>query len=154
MTYAAGEVLILAQIRATTNFNAANTSQGDWTILGRGKSKSYCIIIPGEAEREQHSLGSLGVSTKYLTTWQTKAQVWVHLKKYTNTSLALQARRQEIIDRIDAWPHLADTLNVVQDAFVRSLGDITEQSRKNVPVFYMQELLIEWKEESNVTLQE
>ena len=155
MTYAAGEVLILAQIRATANFDANNTSQGNWVVLSKGTSKSYCVLIPGEAAREQHSLGSLGGGTmKYLTTWQTVAQVWVHLKLYKDTSLALQARRQEIIDRIDAWPHLADTLNVVQDAFVRSLGKITEQSRKNVPVYYMQELLIEWKEESNVTLQE
>ncbi len=158
MTYAAGEVLILAQIRATTNFDKFNTSQGDWTILGKGKGvgkgKSYCILIPAPFDRGQDSLGSLGVSTTYLTTWQTKAQVWVHLKLYKDTSLALQARRQEIIDRIDAWPHLADTLNVVQDAIVRSGGEITEMSRKNVPVYYMQELLIEWKEESNVTLQE
>lgn len=154
MTYSAGEALILTQIQATTNFNANNTSRGNWTILSSGKSKSYCIIFPGEAEREQHSLGLGGSPMKYLTTWQTVAQVWVHLKKYTNASLVLQERRQEIIDRIDAWPRLADSLGVVQDAFVRSLGEITEQSNKNAPVFYMQELNIEWKEESNVTLAE
>ena len=155
MSYSDGEALILIQIQATTNFSANNTSRGKMIILNSGKSKHYCILLPGPFEREQHSLGALGGGTmKYLTTWTTVAQVWVHVKKFGADTISMQARRQEIIDRFDAMRLAGDTTNTIQDVFVRSGGEINEMSLKNAPVFLMQELIIEWKEESNVTLLE
>ena len=154
MTYSAGEALILTKIQTLTNFGTTNTSRGKMTILNTGKSAHYCILLPAPFEREQYSLGALGTATKYLTTWTTIAQVWVHLKKYGAAVLSMQDRRQEIINLFDEYPHAGDATNTIQDVFVRSGGEITEQSVKNVPVFLMQELTIEWKEESSATLKE
>jgi hypothetical protein len=149
MSYADGEVLIETKIQALTNFNAQNTSRGNFVIVNSGKSKHYCILTPGPFEREEYGFGG-----SYRATWVTNAQVWVKLKGYEETIIALQQRRQEIINQFDAFRKAGDTTNTIQDVFVVSGAEPVEIQVAKGAVFLMQELVIRWMEESSATLQE
>ena len=149
MSYADGEALILTKIQALTNFNAQNTSRGNFVLVNRGVSKNYCILTPGPFDREEYGFGGA-----YRTTWTTNAQVWIKLREYQDSIIALQQRRQEIIDQFDAFRKAGDTTNTIQDVFVVSGGEPIEVQIPKGAVFLRQDLVIRWMEESSATLQE
>jgi hypothetical protein len=149
MSYSAGEALILTKIQALTNYSANNTSRGNFVIVNSGKAKHYCILVPGPFSREQYGMGG-----NYRTTWITTAQIWIKLKGYQETLIALEDRRQEIIDQFDAFRKAGDATGNIQDVFVRAGAEIIEVQVPKGAVFLRQDLTIEWMEESSATLQE
>lgn len=149
MAYPDGESLILTKIQALSNFSASNTARGNFVLVNSGKSAHYCILVPGPFEREL-----LAGRGRYCTTWQTIAQLWVRINNYQSDTINLQNRRQEIIGQFDQYRKAGDTTGNIQDVFVKTGRDPSEVTTNKGALFLVQELVIEWKEESLVTLQE
>ena len=154
MSYAAGEALILTQIQACTGFDVNNAVRGIYTILNKGAAKSYAIIRPSTFTHTQSALGGMGKTVQYTTEWVTVCELFVHLRDYGTSLAELAARRQEIINRFNAYPRAADTTGTVEDVMVVSGSEIVEVASQGTPVFLKQDLMIQWRENTNVTLQE
>lgn len=152
MTYSTGEALLLTQVQAISAFGTTTTSRGDWRILNKGGGRSYVILRPGTFTREQRGMGGT-----YLNNWTTVAEVWVRYKKDGSSMTELQGRRQDVIDRFDQYRKAGDSAGVIQDVFVRSGGEVEEmwpESGGRGIAYYRQNLIIEWAEEVDQTLQE
>jgi len=157
MSYASGEALILTQIQSTDGFNSRNAVRGIYAVLNSGAAKSYAILRPSSFTNEQTGFGAaLGASHKaqYTVTWTTVCELYVHLRDYGSSLDELADRRQEIIDRFNAYPQAGDTTSAIEDCSVISAGDVYEIANQGTPVFLKQELVIQWKENTYVTIQE
>ncbi len=149
MTYKAGESLILNRVQNLTSFSTENCSQGNWKILNSGKSDHYAILRPGPFERLPITITSIQ------SNWTTVVEVWQRYQSDSETLTDLQALITEVIDEIDEYRLLADTEKVVQDAVVRSAGDVLEVGPTDgAPQWLKWELIIDWKEEAEVTYAE
>lgn len=142
--YAAGEALLLTQVRACSNFDTTNSSRGNFNIVNSGKSQWYCILFPGPYTRTQRAAGK-----NYETVWTTDFEVWVRQADYDTTLAYLVAREKEIIDRLDTQNKAGDTTGRVIDVFVQSGGEIEEVTLRSGPVFIKRRSSIIWKEQSN-----
>lgn len=164
MSYSDGEALILTQIQATSAYTTANTSRSDWKKLKKGKSNTYAILrYGGFSSHNQDSLGGIGGSVKYLTTWITICEIWVRVGTTETLALTtLETNMQQIIARFDARRKAADAANVIRDIRVASGGEPQGQwktdRRGNVigtgPKWLKQDLRMPWIEENTVTLAE
>ena len=155
MSYTAGEALILTQIRATSGFNANNSSRGIYNILNSGKAKSYAIVRGDSFVNSQSGLGSaLGGNVQYERDWVTVVELWINLNNYGSSLSELYDRRQEIIERIDQYPRLEDTTNTIVDARVSQGGNVFELVTPGGKVWLRQDIQISWEENYNATLQE
>ncbi len=157
MSYASGEALILTQIQACSGFSSANATRGIYTIVNSGKAKSYAILRPDSFTNEQTGLGAaLGTSHKaqYTRAWVTICEIWVSLRDYGASLAELEARRQEIIERFDSYPHAADQGATIEDVTVVNGGNVFEVASQAGPVFLRQDLTITWRENINAQIQE
>ena len=157
MSYASGEALLLTQIQACSGFSTTNATRGIFTIVNSGAAKSYAILRPDAFTNEQTAFGaSLGTSHKaqYTRGWTTICEIWVHLRDYGVSLAELQARRQEIIERFDSYPHAADMGATIEDVSVVNGGNVFEVASQAGPVFLRQDLTIMWKENINAQIQE
>lgn len=150
MSYAAGEALVLAQVQACASFSSTNTSRANWKVLNKGKASTYAILRPGAFQRE------FIANTTVQTTWQTIVEVWERYVDDQTTMTTLQAKYQEIVDRIDAYRKLGNGAGVIQDAVVRSGGEPEAmwRNRGDGASWLRQQLVVEWKEEQTITFAE
>lgn len=154
MSYATGEALILTQIIATTGFTANNATRGIYTAINSGAAKTFAVLRPGGFENTQSGLGATLGAAQYTRTWTTVCELFVHLRDYGSSLAELVARRQEIVERFDSYPHAVDVGATIEDVSVTSGGEVFEVASQNGPVFIRQDLIITWRENVNATIQE
>jgi len=152
LAYSDGEALILTQIQATDDFNSSNSIRNNWNLLNNGKSAHYCIVRRGPFTRQQRGMGG-----SYLNRWITVAELWVKLIDYDQALLSIEQKEATISARFDAFRKAGDNaFGNIQDVFVRGGEEIVEMipTAGRSPTWVKQNLIIEWQEEANVTLQE
>lgn len=150
MGYSDGETLVLARLRAQTNFSTSNTSQGDYSILTKGKSKHYGILRPGPMTIEWQT------PLMYHAPWTTVIEIWQKYRHPADSYTELIALQKEVIDGFMPYRFIGATDGSISDATPRSTGDIMElwPDQSGKPEFLKWEVNIEWVEEVEVTLQE
>lgn len=148
MSYSDGEALILAQIQKTDYFDTSNSSRYNWNVLNKS-AQQYAILQPGAFK---HS--SLGAGGSYQTVWTTVCEIWVPLKEYSRDMETLVDVRQAVIERFDAYRHAGDTTGTIQDVSVISGSEPVEMGKRGRTSHIKQNLIIQWTEESVITLQE
>lgn len=149
MSYPAGEALILTALRniAGSVWTSNNSSRGNWKILNSGKSSYYAVLKPGSFVTEFISI------SQTVTLWRTIIEVW---QRYTTDGTSLEnieALSNGIIQRFNALKQLGDTTSTIQDSQCAGGGEIEERWKKGAdgPFWLKQNIIIEWKEEANVT---
>lgn|SRR5512145_1131319 len=152
MSYAAGETLVLARLRAISGsvWTSSNSSRGKYGMLNSGDSDHYAILRPGPgANRFLSTNTSLRAYTTIIKVYQSYVD--------DGTSLTnMEAYAEAILDQFDAYRLLGDTTGTVQDSMIVSWGEVMEQWKAggNGPRWLAQEFTIAWKEENNVTFAE
>lgn len=155
MSYATGEAAALTLIQTLAAWGVSNsistandTTNKSVTLLQSGDSASYCILRPGEFEREALNVNQSG----FVTRWQTVIELWV--LRPTDGDAAektLATLRGDIINKLDAYYRLNKTSGVLWAMVTRGGeikdGELEEQGK----AFIRQEVVLEWDEETNVT---
>ncbi len=114
MSYETVEDGLLKVIRKAAGFTANNTSAGDYRILAKGRTKAV-VLQPGPFRREVSS-----APRRMAWTWTVNMELFVPFREELSVvSKDLRIFRQELMDAIDPWPHLDDTLGVI-DTLVES----------------------------------
>jgi len=146
MAYTDGESAILTRIRAHADFSTANTDTNDWKLLDSGNSAFYAILKPSEdpAELEFFALSA------YVIHWRTVVEVWQRYKDDGTTAASLFGNVQKIIAQMQTYKTLGRT--DVQDSRVTSITVPSFRWDKDGgPAWIVQEVMIEWLQEVNVT---
>lgn len=150
MGYPTGEANILTLIRTLSAYSATNSSRKDWSVRNAA-TNGTCVVL-----RRGPFSSQFDGNTRRLITWQTVIEVWQRLTEYETSANALDSRVMEIIDKIDTNRKLNDSGDSIVDAFI-SGGDepveITLQNATN-PTWLKQELICEWREETDITFTE
>lgn len=108
MSYSTCEVGLLAVIRKHADFPAANTSRGDFRIIGHGKERVAVLTFAGGTEREE-TVRSL------IHTWTTNINLFVPWRgEYSTWLTTMQTEMQKIVDTIIQWPKLNATDGVLR----------------------------------------
>lgn len=154
MSYSTVEDALLTIIQAHANYSSANSSQGDYHILGNGASR-YVVLTPGpiRAHNSTATLGS-GPSRRMRTVWVIQVNLIIPWRGEIST-IASQIRtdRQTLIDQIDAYPTLDGTSGVIISSF-ESAGNPENWLGAEERNFWKQELTVAVEERTNVTVQE
>ena len=110
MSYSVIEAALLAVIQKHADFPTANSSRGDFRIIGHGKERIAVLTFAGNSEREE-TLRSL------IYTWTTHINLFVPWRGEYNTWLTtMQAEMQKLVDTIAQWPKLNNTNGVLSVA--------------------------------------
>ena len=154
MSYANGESLILAQIRATSTFDSGNSAQAIYTLLNTGKTV-YAILRPSNFSQTQSALGSsFGDSrVQYTVEWITRCDLYAKLITYETAIPNLINARDAIISRFHQYRKAADTTNTIEDVSITSGADLIEVDY-NGSIFISTNLSIVWRENIYATQQE
>ena len=154
MAETAGLTLIQNLINALSAFSKTGTGRNitiaKWGILNSGNADHYAIIKPGPTERPR-------ISFRFRdNAYRTIIEVWQRFKNDGDTMTTLMDYVNTIAAQLDKYRKLADATGTIRDAEVSGFGAITEQWRDNAdgPAWLMREIFVDWKEESNVSLQE
>lgn len=148
MSYSTGEALILTQIQAATGYSTANTSRGNWLILNKEGIVTAAILRPGP-------FTNLTRSGARDSNWRTVVEVWRKYSTDGESLTNLEADVENILTRLNQYPHMADTGNTITQAVVSGGGDVVRiPPPPNGPHWLMQELNIEWLEQSSQTYAE
>ena len=114
MSYETVEEGLLKVIRKSAGFTANNTSAGDYRILARGRTKAV-VLQPGPFRREVSA-----APRRMAWIWTVNMELFVPFRdELSVVSKDLRIFRQDLMDAIDPWPHLDDTLGVI-DTLVES----------------------------------
>lgn len=150
MSYLRGEAKIQALIQSIPVFGPATVSRKNWGLMNRGTAASYAVVRRGSFTRLYSGTNLV------ITTWQTICEVWQRYKDETQTADDLDARCQDVIDKIDIYRLLDDENDEVVDAKVARGDEPREVWLKGGagPAWLMATLTIEWKEEQEVTFAE
>jgi len=148
VSYSAGEALILTQIQAATGYSSVNTSRGKWSILNKEGVVTAVILRPGPFREVTRS----GARDSF---WVTVAEVWHKYIDDGDSMTNLETDIDNILTRFRQYPHVADTTNTITVAIIREGGELLRiPPPPDGPHWLMQELKIEWQEQSNLTYQE
>lgn|SRR5574341_209872 len=150
MAYSDGEALILTRLQAVANYDSSNTARSNWKLLNRGISETVAIVRPGGFVRRW------GTTTNPFTRWRTIVEVWQRYKDDSGTTNSLMARAADILTMFDQYRLLGDTTGKVQDSYIVEGREPREMWARggNGPAWLMQELILEWTEEVQITFAE
>lgn len=145
MSYSDCEALLLAKVQASTVYTSTTATRGDWSVLNTGRSKAYAILVPGDFAREYGS----GVM---LSRWSTIIELWQRYIDDGTTMTTLQDNAETLINYLDKYRIMGDSVNVVDDATVRSGGAVEEMWMNNAdgPSWLRWSIRVEWVEEVQV----
>lgn len=157
MSYATGEAAALTIIQALSawdsdnSYSAANDSTFVTvdTLLISGDDDKYCVLLPGEFEREPGTISG----TEFITHWQTRIQIYVLVQPSGDApEKRLASLRNDIINALDGYQGL-NGQSGVWGAMVTTGGEIfrPELAEGAERAFITQELILEWDEETTVT---
>lgn len=146
--YSDGEALILARVRACTNFDTGNTARANWKLLNQGKARHYAILRPGAFTTEWITPNT------YRPTWTTVIELWVRYKDDSETQTALYGYAADLLEGMQPSKRLKDEDGVVDYANIASSGEVQEMWTRGGrgPAWLKWELSLRWKEEIEVTL--
>ena len=120
MSYATVQAGLLASIRATDEFDTANSGEGDERLLAKGKSKVSILRYGG------HAMEAIGSPNRWAIRWTVVVDLWFHGRgelKYYNSDIATTV--QSVLTKILAYP----TLNGVAGVTHVQLGDASDPNR-------------------------
>lgn len=145
MAYTDGEALILTRVIACSNFDANNTSRGEWAILNQGKSSHYAILRRAGSSKQWLS------DCVCVNTHLTHIQVWQRWKDDGASQISLYGYVSEIETEIDKYPYLGNSATVLDSRIVESREPEEMWNRSGGPAWVRQIIVVEWKEQVNVT---
>lgn len=156
MDYAAGEALILTQVRAVSGFttgNAARAMVNGWKQLDSGSARNYVVLRPGPFERSRVSTGGLGgTSATIENRYVTFIEVWCRVgTDYPGALAQVIADEKAIAARLDQYRKAGDTTGDIFDVFMRSGEEPLENDGKH---WVWRISRIEWAEHEQITAQE
>lgn len=141
MSYATGEAAILTRLQAHADFDALNTSRGDWTILNSGAAAFYAILKPGEPADVEWISGLV-----YTTSWNTVIEVWQLYTTDAATLAALEATTAKVFGQM--MPHRRLGMTAVQRAAINRISTPVQMPATG-PQWLKQELNVRWVEQSD-----
>ena len=145
MSYNTGEAAILTLMQSVTGFSSSNTSRGNWLILNKGLDDNYAILRPGGFSIEWITFQS------YHANYSTVVEVWQRYIDDATTHTSLYTHVGNIITSLNQYYKLNGTSGVI-DASIASADEPEEMWRKGGgPQWLRWRLVLEWKEEVNVT---
>ncbi len=137
MSYATVQAGYAAVIRKISGYDTANVLEGDFRVMGHGKT-SMVVLSPGPFRQAEAT-----IRNAHLMTWQTFIALYVLYKGEPNTTLAaLITERQKIIDEINKWPFL-DGVSGVMYSLVLDGGEVEKDEGSQ---FYRQVMIGETRE--------
>ena len=106
MSYDAMELGLLTVIRLHANYDANNSSQGDYRILGGGKTRAV-VLNPGPF-RAGVTMGNRYISTD----WEIVVSLFIlYRTDVPTTRKAIRDDRETLMDHINSYPTLNGTSN-------------------------------------------
>lgn len=145
MTYTSGEAAILTVLRADSNFDTTNTSRANWKLLNTGGSSGgeYVILRPDESAIQWIT------PTTYIARYVTVAEVWQRYTTETDSFTNLYTAVANVMTALMPERKLNTT---VTDATVRRIpAPEYRWIEEGGPMWLVQEVAIEWTEETTVT---
>jgi len=153
MSYATIEAAVLARLRTLTNFNAYNTSAGNYLILNRGTSPVgiYAIVQRGEWRQTESDQNGLRLA---LVHWEVIIELWQRYKDDASTHAALNDRLQEVKAEFEARRTLGGTPGVVHSRVVGGGEPREAWTGPNGPSFLWCDIRLDVWEEQPITYAE
>ena len=147
MSYAICEAALLTTIQTSTaNFTAANTSQGDYRILGSGRTH-YVVLQLGSFENQR-----INIRGDHRRTWNINMELWVPFQGEISTvASVIRTQRQNLIDTISQYTHLTSS-GAVYDAFVTQADEPLVDAIPGGPTCWKQVIVCQVKEDTGFTL--
>ena len=155
MSYSNGEGTLLATLRLHANYDANNTSRGNWRVLNSGKAAYYVILRPGPATFADESVGGgLGKVANRQAEWTTQLMVYHRYRDDGTDAINLQSRVDEIIAHLDKY-RAGGSSAAMRDARVISLGQMEEvRMGADGPLYLRWIINVRWHEQRQVTYSE
>lgn len=148
MSYDTGQRALAGIIQNVTAVNGLEVREYSWQHLSQGKAPVCVNLHRGAAVA---TLGSVGVSAHTRdTVWETIVEIWVRLRSYPESAIALDGALQEIRNAIDA----AITLEgAALEAYVSRIDEPMEipTVKDGPPIWLRQVLVVTWAEEDSIT---
>ena len=112
MSYSVIEAALLAVIRKHADFPAANTSRGDFRIVGHGKERVVVLTFGSMRSREE-------TLQRMIYTWLTNIDLFVPWRgEYLNWLTTIESETQKLVDTIVQWPKLDGTADVLSVSLI------------------------------------
>jgi len=147
MSYDTIEAGVLKIVRKVSGFNANNTSQGEYKVLGSGVRQAV-ILTPGPFTRSV-----VAAPRRLRQNWTVNLELWIpFITEISEIASLIRTKRQELLDELDKWPRLDNTAGV-SNAFATGGQEPTIWNGENRR-WWIQVILIQVEERSTVTLSE
>ena len=145
--YATGEAAIKTLVQAVTGFTSAQVSRGNWKVLNSGAAAVYAVLLSRPDEPRTFT-----TPRTVLESWITIVQVWQRYKDDGTTYTNLATAIENVLAKIDKYPHLGDTSGYVEESTPTVEGEVQEMWRKGGgPAWLRQDIAVRWTGRQTIT---